>query len=168
MPRSRDSVHLPGPTCAWNTYMIPDGILLGMTTSTSTESTDLERHPLTTTTMKSPLPILALLLTFATAQSYPECTAEVARTDACAAVIDANACYNKVGFRNAQTLTCIDGTSDADKKKKVSADFCILVSFGYELMSVGVCVLQVCWGYNVQLGDEAEVLLAGYEGGVER
>jgi hypothetical protein len=144
--------------------MIPDGILLGVTTSTSTESTDLERHPLTTTTIKSPLP--NLLLSLATAQSYPECTAEVARTDACAAVIDANACYNKVGFRNAQTLTCIDGTSDADKKKKVSADFCILVSFGYELMSVGVCVLQVCWGHNVQLGDEAEVLLAGYEGEV--
>ena len=71
--------------------------------------------------MKLSLGGLALCFALATAQSYPECTAAVARTDECAAVINANACYNKFGFRNAQTLTCIDGTSDADKKKKVSS-----------------------------------------------
>jgi hypothetical protein len=73
--------------------------------------------------MKLSLGCLTLWLAIAAAQSYPECTAEVARTDECASVINANACYNKVGFRNAQTLTCIDGTNDADKKKKVSASY---------------------------------------------
>ncbi|KAF2689659.1 hypothetical protein K458DRAFT_384290 [Lentithecium fluviatile CBS 122367] len=64
---------------------------------------------------------IALWIYGALAQSYPECTAEVARTDACASVINANACYNKFRFQNAQTLTCIDGKDDADKKKKVCA-----------------------------------------------
>ncbi|KAF2845529.1 hypothetical protein T440DRAFT_407701 [Plenodomus tracheiphilus IPT5] len=59
----------------------------------------------------------------AQAQTYPECTAEVARSDDCAAVINANACYNKFRFQNAQTLTCIDGSDDAKKKKQVSMIF---------------------------------------------
>jgi len=71
--------------------------------------------------MKLSLGCLTLWLAIVAAQSYPECTANVARTDECASVINANACYNKFGFRNAQALTCIDGTSDAEKKKKVSA-----------------------------------------------
>jgi hypothetical protein len=43
---------------------------------------------------------------------------EAARSDDCAAVINANACYNKFKW-NAQTLTCIDGTDSAVKAKKV-------------------------------------------------
>jgi hypothetical protein len=64
--------------------------------------------------------LLPLVLTFTSvrAQSYPECTAEVARSDDCAAVINANACYNKFRW-NAQTLTCIDGTDTAVKQKMV-------------------------------------------------
>jgi hypothetical protein len=68
--------------------------------------------------MKLYLPIIAYLLSLACAQSYPECTAEVARSDDCAAVINANACYNKFRW-NAQTLTCIDGNDTAVKQKKV-------------------------------------------------
>ncbi|KAF2729403.1 hypothetical protein EJ04DRAFT_537867 [Polyplosphaeria fusca] len=47
-----------------------------------------------------------------------ECTRELVETDDCAAVIDANACYNKFRW-NAQTLTCIDGTDTKDKQRKV-------------------------------------------------
>lgn len=69
--------------------------------------------------MKLLLYITPLLFTLAHSQTYPECTAEVARTDDCAAVINANACYNKFRFRDAQTLTCIDGTDTAKKQKQV-------------------------------------------------
>jgi hypothetical protein len=65
------------------------------------------------------LPLInILLLPFTSAQIYPECTMEAARSDDCAAVINANACYNKFRW-NAQTLTCIDGTDNAVKAKKV-------------------------------------------------
>jgi Ulp1 family protease len=64
--------------------------------------------------------ILATLLASSAAQAYPECTAEVARSDDCAAVINANACYNKFRW-NAQTLTCIDGNDNAVKQKKASS-----------------------------------------------
>lgn len=69
--------------------------------------------------MKNFLSLLALFLSAALAQTYPECTAELVRTDDCAGVINANACYNKMGFRNAQTLQCIEGANDAEKKKRV-------------------------------------------------
>ncbi|KAI4860858.1 hypothetical protein F4820DRAFT_465328 [Hypoxylon rubiginosum] len=49
---------------------------------------------------------------------FPECTRELAATDECAAVIDANACYNQFRFTNNQTLSCIDGTSNDDRAKK--------------------------------------------------
>lgn len=62
---------------------------------------------------------LAATLATSLAQSYPECTAELVRTDDCAGVIDANACYNKMGFRNAQTLQCIEGKDDTEKKRRV-------------------------------------------------
>jgi hypothetical protein len=68
--------------------------------------------------MKLYLPLLAIFFGIASAQSYPECTAEKARSDDCAAVINANACYNKFRW-NAQTLTCIDGNDTAVKQKKV-------------------------------------------------
>jgi hypothetical protein len=64
------------------------------------------------------LPLITILLPFTSAQTYPECTMEAARSDDCAAVINANACYNKFRW-NAQTLTCIDGTDNAVKAKKV-------------------------------------------------
>ncbi|KAH7063933.1 hypothetical protein BKA63DRAFT_538409 [Paraphoma chrysanthemicola] len=68
--------------------------------------------------MRFTLPTISLLCALAAAQTFPECTREVARTDDCAAVINANACYNKFRW-NAQTLTCIDGTNNAEKQKKV-------------------------------------------------
>ncbi|CAE7187277.1 hypothetical protein PTTW11_07118 [Pyrenophora teres f. teres] len=66
-----------------------------------------------------PLNILCLsLITIVFAQIYPECTAEVAQTDDCAAVINANACYNKFRW-NSQTLTCIDGDNNTVKQRQV-------------------------------------------------
>ena len=52
-------------------------------------------------------------------QTVPACTAEMVATDDCAAVIDANACYNKYRFSGKQTLSCIDGTDDKDRARKV-------------------------------------------------
>lgn len=69
--------------------------------------------------MKISLHFIAFFLTLASGQTYQECTAEVARTDDCAAVINANACYNKFRFTNGQALTCIDGNDNAVKQKKV-------------------------------------------------
>ncbi|KAH8702946.1 hypothetical protein GQ44DRAFT_557508, partial [Phaeosphaeriaceae sp. PMI808] len=61
--------------------------------------------------------LTTMLAALTAAQSFPECTAELAKTDDCAAVINANACYNKFRW-NTQTLTCIDGTDPNVKKKK--------------------------------------------------
>ncbi|KAH7408807.1 hypothetical protein DE146DRAFT_647236 [Phaeosphaeria sp. MPI-PUGE-AT-0046c] len=63
--------------------------------------------------------ISTLLAGLAAAQTFPACTMEAARSDDCAAVINANACYNKFKW-NAQTLTCIDGTDTKLKQQKVS------------------------------------------------
>jgi hypothetical protein len=54
-------------------------------------------------------------------QTYPECTRELLRTDDCAAVANPNACYNQFRW-NTRTLSCIDGTDDADRKRKVCPD----------------------------------------------
>ncbi|KAH7355502.1 hypothetical protein BKA66DRAFT_430246 [Pyrenochaeta sp. MPI-SDFR-AT-0127] len=70
--------------------------------------------------MKLSLSFVTIFFTLAYGQTYQECTAEVARSDDCAAVINANACYNKFRFSNGQALTCIDGTDNAVKQKKVS------------------------------------------------
>jgi hypothetical protein len=72
--------------------------------------------------MRVSLILNAAWLTLAFAQTYPECTADLVKTDDCAAVIDANACYNQNRFQNAQTLACIDGKDDTDRKRKVGAD----------------------------------------------
>lgn len=68
--------------------------------------------------MRLSFAVAPVLFALAAAQAYPECTMELARTDDCAAVINANACYNKFRW-NAQTLTCIDGTDNVAKQKKV-------------------------------------------------
>ncbi|KAI0425056.1 hypothetical protein F5Y09DRAFT_322725 [Xylaria sp. FL1042] len=47
------------------------------------------------------------------------CTQEMIASDDCAAVIDANACYNEFRW-NAQTLQCIDGKDNADRQRKAS------------------------------------------------
>lgn len=69
--------------------------------------------------MKATCFVLTVFLTATFAQTYPECTAELVRTDECTSVIDANACYNKFRW-NAQTLTCIDGKDTATKQKMVT------------------------------------------------
>ncbi|KAI1457374.1 hypothetical protein F4805DRAFT_457747 [Annulohypoxylon moriforme] len=47
-----------------------------------------------------------------------ECTRELAETDDCADVINANACYNQFRFQNNQTLSCIGGTDNNDRALK--------------------------------------------------
>ncbi|KAF2188430.1 hypothetical protein K469DRAFT_769159 [Zopfia rhizophila CBS 207.26] len=68
--------------------------------------------------MKLSIVGIAIWLAMALGQQVPECTRELARTDDCADVINANACYNQNRFRNAQTLQCIDGKDNADRSKK--------------------------------------------------
>ncbi|KAI1474989.1 hypothetical protein F4774DRAFT_398697 [Daldinia eschscholtzii] len=52
-------------------------------------------------------------------QQIPECSRELAATDDCADVINANACYNQFRFRNNQTLSCIGGANNDERAKKV-------------------------------------------------
>ncbi|KAI1818666.1 hypothetical protein GGS20DRAFT_581420 [Poronia punctata] len=60
------------------------------------------------------LTVLSATLVFGQEQT---CTQEMIASDDCAAVIDANACYNEFRW-NARTLQCIDGVDDADRKRK--------------------------------------------------
>ncbi|KAK4234630.1 hypothetical protein C8A03DRAFT_47091 [Achaetomium macrosporum] len=48
---------------------------------------------------------------------FPECTQELLRTDDCAVVVNPTACYNQFRW-STRTLGCIDGTNDADRKRK--------------------------------------------------
>jgi hypothetical protein len=90
------------------------------------------------------IPILALFLTLAHGQTYQECTADLVRTDDCAGVIDANACYNKFRW-NAQTLTCIEGKDDAEKKRRVRyLDAFCCRELGLTDYAEGVQMLQLC------------------------
>ncbi|KAI1397431.1 hypothetical protein F4819DRAFT_472067 [Hypoxylon fuscum] len=68
--------------------------------------------------MKLSLVFSSLWLTVALSQSAPECSRELAATDECADVINANACYNQFRFTNNQTLSCIGGTDNNDRAKK--------------------------------------------------
>lgn len=61
-------------------------------------------------------------LVFGQAQT---CTQEMIASDDCAAVIDANACYNEYRW-NAQTLQCIDGKDNTDRQRKVSRSLLFL------------------------------------------
>jgi hypothetical protein len=83
-----------------------------------TTSKSVQGFDTTNNAMHISIAIAAMMCGIIAAQTYPECTMEAARSDDCAAVIDANACYNKFRW-NAQTLTCIDGTDNAVKAKMV-------------------------------------------------
>ncbi len=69
----------------------------------------------------SSLGLVALLLTagLAQAQTFPECTRALLRTDECAAVVNPSACYNQFRW-NTRTLGCIDGANDTERKARVS------------------------------------------------
>ncbi|KAI1498915.1 hypothetical protein F5X99DRAFT_411618 [Biscogniauxia marginata] len=73
--------------------------------------------------MKSALAFAFLWAAIALGQDVPECTRELAATDDCADVINANACYNQFRFTSPRTLTCIGGTDDADRIRKASHTF---------------------------------------------
>ncbi|KAI1199780.1 hypothetical protein F5X97DRAFT_295392 [Nemania serpens] len=65
--------------------------------------------------LSAALVLFSAALAFGQAQT---CTQEMIASDDCAAVIDANACYNQFRW-NAQTLQCIDGKDNADRQRKV-------------------------------------------------
>ena len=69
--------------------------------------------------MRFLLGLIAIRIAIAFGQTAPACTRELARTDECADVINANACYNQDRFKGAATLQCIDGKDNADKARKV-------------------------------------------------
>jgi hypothetical protein len=50
-------------------------------------------------------------------QTAQTCTQDMIASDDCAAVIDANACYNEYRW-NTQTLQCIDGKDNTDRQRK--------------------------------------------------
>ena len=67
--------------------------------------------------MKFTFGLIAIWFAVVLAQTQPECTRDLAKTDECASVINANACYNQFKF-NTQTLTCIDGKDAKEKQAK--------------------------------------------------
>ena len=69
--------------------------------------------------MKFSIGLVAIFIAIVFGQTAPVCTAALARTDECADVINANACYNQDRFKGAATLQCIDGKDNADKARKV-------------------------------------------------
>lgn len=70
--------------------------------------------------MKSTLGLIAFWFATALAQqAAAECPSDMVITDDCAAVINPAACYNMYQFRNRQVLSCIEGTDDADRSRKV-------------------------------------------------
>jgi hypothetical protein len=81
---------------------------------------------ITQPTMKltASLGLVSLFLAFAAGQgahespNFPSCTAEMLRTDACAAVVNPNACYNQFRW-TARTLTCVEGENDTERKQRV-------------------------------------------------
>ncbi|GAW15664.1 hypothetical protein ANO14919_050830 [Xylariales sp. No.14919] len=66
--------------------------------------------------MKLPATLVLLSATLVLGQAQT-CTQEMIASDDCAAVIDANACYNEFRW-NTQTLQCIDGKDNADRQRK--------------------------------------------------
>jgi len=68
--------------------------------------------------MKLSATLVLLSAALVMGQGAQTCTQEMIATDDCAAVIDANACYNEFRW-NAQTLQCIDGKDNADRQRKV-------------------------------------------------
>ncbi|KAI5861262.1 hypothetical protein GGS23DRAFT_577830 [Durotheca rogersii] len=74
--------------------------------------------------MKLSLASALLWLSVALGQQFPECTRELAATDDCADVINANACYNQFRFQNNQTLSCIGGTTNDERAQLVQACKC--------------------------------------------
>lgn len=69
--------------------------------------------------MKLSFALAPIWLTIASGQQFPECTRELAATDDCADVINANACYNQFRFTDNRTLSCIGGTDNNDRARKV-------------------------------------------------
>lgn len=90
------------------------------------------------------------------------CTQEMIASDDCAAVIDANACYNEFRW-NAQTLQCIDGTDNADRQRKVGEspddDAVSLIDDRIQANGrvIGMLMLQLRRHGYVQLGEVAKV-----------
>ncbi|KAF2748935.1 hypothetical protein M011DRAFT_466061 [Sporormia fimetaria CBS 119925] len=68
--------------------------------------------------MKLTFALFTIWMAVVYGQQPLECTKEVVRSDDCAEVINANACYNKYRFRNKQVLTCIDGANDTERAEK--------------------------------------------------
>ncbi|KAI1177771.1 hypothetical protein F4777DRAFT_163658 [Nemania sp. FL0916] len=112
------------------------------------------------------LVLFSAALVFGQAQT---CTQEMIASDDCAAVIDANACYN--AFRwNAQTLQCIDGVDNADRQRKASRSrtrsfpyqrIMLRICHANNEIGIGVLVLQLCWHRHVQLGEIATIPMCG-------
>ncbi|KAI8964831.1 hypothetical protein F5Y11DRAFT_314538 [Daldinia sp. FL1419] len=68
--------------------------------------------------MKVSFALVSLCFAVVLGQDVPECSRELAATDDCADVINANACYNQFRFRDNQTLSCIGGATNDERAQK--------------------------------------------------
>lgn len=117
--------------------------------------------------MKFSLGVLSILLATVAAQTEQVCTQELVKDVDCADVINPTACYNMFRFRNAQTLSCIEGTDNADRARKVSLSVwrlnvtnhcpCNLVN-REKTKNVGLQVLQLYRNADVHLGTAEQPL----------
>jgi len=70
--------------------------------------------------MRLPLELLsfAVCLAVANGQQPTTCTSDLVVTDDCTDVVNPIACYNQYRW-SARTLSCIEGTNDTERKRKV-------------------------------------------------
>lgn len=80
-----------------------------------TKDLDHSNHPIA---RMKPFLFFPLLLSTVLSQSTAVCTDDLVTSDDCIDVVNPIACYNQFRW-NAGTLSCIDGTDDADRKRKV-------------------------------------------------
>lgn len=90
-----------------------------------------------------------------------ECTKELIRTDECADVINANACYNKNRFRGTATFDCVDGKDRAEKSKKARISIVKNSETGFANFELDLHVLQLRRPGDVRLGQNTKYMLSG-------
>ncbi|CAI4220172.1 unnamed protein product [Parascedosporium putredinis] len=111
--------------------------------------------------MKFSLGVLSILLATVAAQTEQVCTQELVKDVDCADVINPTACYNMFRFRNAQTLSCIEGTDNADRARKPGMDLYSTVAlhifYGQKagvFFSVSACVMiSILYYASIRVGS---------------
>lgn len=101
--------------------------------------------------------VVAVSLPAALGQAVPACPADLASSPDCADVINPNACYNEFGFRGANTLNCIEGTSKADKARKVGSPSPLILSCPVSPLSNSLPLPHPLLFYSIHMLTQLQV-----------